>query len=170
MVLSGSRCVPISSCGCQYNGRYYEPNQSWYDEKCTTHCRCDQELGMTVCQSTSCKKSETCMVADGKRGCFPTHYTTCKVLGNLHYTTFDKVRFNFTKTCIYQLVKVTSVDPSLVKFIIKVQNERRGNIAVAFTKEVTLEVYNKTITVSRDFPRRIKVRSFEVEEITHVPL
>ncbi|XP_072283431.1 IgGFc-binding protein-like [Pyxicephalus adspersus] len=156
-VLSGGKCVPISNCGCQYNGRYYEPNQSWYDEKCTVLCKCDPGLGMVVCQPTSCKKSETCMVVEGKRGCFPTEYTTCTATGDLHYTTFDKHRFTFMKTCIYQLVKVTSDDPSLVKFNIKVQNEHRGNRAVAFTKDVTLEVYNKSITVSRDFPRKIKV-------------
>ncbi|XP_077312503.1 IgGFc-binding protein-like [Lithobates pipiens] len=157
MVLSGDKCVPVSSCGCQYNGRYYEPNQSWYDEKCTVLCKCDPGLGMTVCQPTSCKKSEKCMVADGKRGCYPTQYTTCTVSGDLHYTTFDKLRFSLTKTCIYQLVKVTSDDPSLVKFAIKVQNEHRGNRAVAFTKAVTLEVYNKTITISKEFPMKIKV-------------
>lgn len=98
------------------------------------------------------------MVVDGKRGCYPTQYTTCTVSGDLHYTTFDKLRFSFTKTCIYQLVKVTSDDPSLVKFAIKVQNEHRGNRAVAFTKAVTLEVYNKTITISKEFPMKIKVR------------
>ncbi|XP_018426234.1 PREDICTED: IgGFc-binding protein-like [Nanorana parkeri] len=157
MLLSGGKCVPISSCGCQYNGRYYEPNQSWYDEKCTLLCKCDPALGMPVCQPTSCKKSEMCMVADGKRGCYPTQYRTCIVSGDLHYTTFDKMRFNFMKTCIYQLVKVTSDDPSLVKFTMKVQNEHRGNRAVAFTKDVTLEAYNKTITVSKDTPRKIKV-------------
>ncbi|KAM5132323.1 IgGFc-binding protein-like [Mantella aurantiaca] len=155
-VLSGGTCVPVSSCGCQYNGRYYEPNQSWYDEKCTTLCTCDPGLGMTVCQPTSCKASEMCTVTNGKRGCYPTEYSTCTASGgDVQYTTFDKMRFNLKKTCSYHMVKVTSDDPSLVNFNIMVQNEHRGNRAVASTKDMTLEVYNKTITI--DNKSKLKV-------------
>ncbi|KAM9299516.1 IgGFc-binding protein-like [Gastrophryne carolinensis] len=157
MLLSGGKCVPISDCGCQYNGRYYDANQSWYDEKCTQFCRCDPILGMVVCQKTNCKKSETCMVSDGKRGCYPTQYSTCSVSGDIHYTTFDKRQFDFAGTCTYQLVKVTSVDPSLPTFTISVHNNRRGNTAFAYIEDVSLEAYNKTITINHQFPQRIKV-------------
>ncbi|XP_075697037.1 IgGFc-binding protein-like [Rhinoderma darwinii] len=157
MVLSGDKCVPISNCGCQYNGRYYDPNQSWYNEKCSVLCKCDSTLGIVVCEETKCKQSETCMITNGIRGCYPDKYSTCTASGDPHYTTFDKKKIDFMGTCVYQLVGVTSKDPSLTQFTIKVQNDRRGNKAVSFTKDVIFEVYNKTITMSKDHPKKIKV-------------
>ncbi|XP_075046014.1 IgGFc-binding protein-like [Mixophyes fleayi] len=157
MVLSGDKCVPLSSCGCQYNGRYYEPNQSWYDEKCTVLCKCDPAVGVVVCQQVKCKDSESCMVVNGIRGCYPTEYATCTASGDPHYVTFDIKRFDYMGTCIYRMVEVTSSDLSLTPFNISVQNDHRGNKAVSFTKDVILEVYDITVTMSRDYPQQIKV-------------
>ncbi|XP_068097894.1 IgGFc-binding protein-like [Hyperolius riggenbachi] len=157
MVLSGGKCVPLSSCGCQYNGRYYEPNESWYEDKCTMLCQCDPQLGMVACQPTSCKKSETCTVADGKRGCFPTQYSMCIASGDLHYQTFDNKRFNSFGTCTYQMAKVTSDDQSLVNFTINVQNGHRGNKGVVTTNNVMLNTYGQDIELSKDFSPKIKV-------------
>lgn len=155
MVLSGDKCVPVSSCGCTHNGRYYEPNQSWYDEKCSTLCQCESGLGKVVCQPNKCKITETCTVVNGIRGCHPKAFSTCTTHGDPHHETFDKKRFSFMGACIYQLVDVT--DPSLTHFSITVENEKRGNAAVSFTKSVTLELDNHTMTMSRDHPQQIMV-------------
>ncbi|XP_073426567.1 IgGFc-binding protein-like [Dendrobates tinctorius] len=163
MVLSGDQCVAISSCGCQYNGRYYDPDQSWYNEKCSVQCKCDSVLGIVVCKETKCKESETCSMSNGVRGCYPRKYTMCIASGDPHYTTFDKRKIDFMGTCIYQLVGVKSPDPSLSNFTVKVQNEHRGNKAVSFTKDVILEVNNITITMSKDHPKKIKVSGVIVE-------
>lgn len=160
MVLSGDKCVPITSCGCQYNNQYYKPNQSWYDEQCAVLCKCDPILGTIDCQPTSCKETETCMLVNGVQGCYPTEYSTCTSSGDPHYWTFDGKRYPFMGSCVYQLVKVTSRDSSLIPFTINVVNDHRGNKAVSFTKDVIMEVYNKTITMSKDYPRQIKVNTW----------
>ncbi|XP_063798275.1 IgGFc-binding protein [Pseudophryne corroboree] len=156
MVLSVNKCVPISNCGCQQNGHYYEPNQSWYDEKCTRVCKCEPLLGKVTCQSASCKDSEKCMVANGIRGCYPTKNSTCIASGD-QYKTFDNKRFPYVGTCIYEMVNVIPNNSSLTPFTVSIQNDQRGNKAISFTKDVTLKVYGKTITISRDYPQQIQV-------------
>ncbi|XP_075462272.1 IgGFc-binding protein-like [Ascaphus truei] len=163
-VLSVDKCVPIKSCGCKYNGQYYQPDQEfWSDENCQGRCKCDPSLGIVECRKSSCKSSEKCMVVNGIRGCYPTKYSTCMASGDPHYTTFDGKRFDFMGTCIYRLVGVTSNDSTLTHFTVNVQNNHRGNKAVSFTKDVTLEVYNQTITMSKDNPQKIKVNGISTE-------
>lgn len=60
-------------------------------------------------------------------------------------------------TCIYQMVGVCSMDPTLTPFVVTVENNNRDNNAVPFTKVVTLEVYNMTMSLSQDYPRKIQV-------------
>ncbi|KAM4703003.1 IgGFc-binding protein-like [Rhinophrynus dorsalis] len=163
-VLSVDKCVPISDCGCQYNGQYYQPNQEfWSDIKCNEHCKCDTSLGMVICHQTSCKSSEVCTVVNGKLGCYPTKYTTCIASGDRHYKTYDGKRFDFMGTCIYQLVAVTSNDSTLTHFTVNIQKENRGNKAVSYTKDVILEVHNQTIIMSKDFPHKLKVNGILTE-------
>ncbi|KAE8594554.1 hypothetical protein XENTR_v10019689 [Xenopus tropicalis] len=163
-VLSVDKCVPISSCGCHFKGQYYEPHQEfWADDKCSGLCKCDPILGMVVCQQARCKASESCGVVNGRRGCYPIKYSTCTASNDPHYTTFDQHRFNFMGTCIYQMAGVVSNDSTLTSFTVNVQNDNRGNKAVSFTKDVLFEVYNYTITMSKDFPKKIKVNGILTE-------
>ncbi|XP_053124186.1 IgGFc-binding protein-like isoform X2 [Hemicordylus capensis] len=156
-VLSADKCVPVGSCGCTYNGLYYKPEEEfWADENCGSRCRCDPSLGMVVCQPASCKASERCSTVDGIRGCHPIGYTTCTATGDHHYTTFDGKRYDFTGTCIYQLVGLCSRDPTLAPFTIKIQNNQ-GSKTMPFSSMVTLEVYNRTITISQKHPYTIQV-------------
>ncbi|CAH2318248.1 c-binding -like [Pelobates cultripes] len=157
-VLSADKCVPVASCGCNYNGAYYQPNQEfWSDDNCHVLCKCDPTLGMVTCKETSCKASERCMVVNGVRGCQPISYSTCSASGDPHYTTFDGKRFDFMGTCVYQLVGVTSSDASLTRFTVNVQNNNRGNKAVSYTKVVSVDIYGMTLTLSLDYPRRILI-------------
>ncbi|KAM4652253.1 IgGFc-binding protein-like [Discoglossus pictus] len=157
-VISVDKCVPANNCGCNYKGLYYQPNQVfWPDDKCKVRCKCDPELGMVVCNEADCKASEKCTVINGINGCHPSNYSTCIASGDPHYTTFDGKRFDFMGTCIYQFVGVCSSDPSLMPFQVKIQNEQRGKKSVSYTKALTLEVYNQSITLNKDYPQQILV-------------
>uniref|UniRef100_A0A8C8S225 IgGFc-binding protein n=1 Tax=Pelusios castaneus TaxID=367368 RepID=A0A8C8S225_9SAUR len=157
-VLSVDKCVPVGSCGCDYNGRYYKPNEEfWDDENCHFRCRCDPSLGTVVCKETSCKAKERCSVVNGVRGCHAIGYSTCIGTGDPHYTTFDGKKYDFMGTCIYQFAALCSEDPTFTPFNVKVENNNRGSKTVSFTKTVILEVYNVTISLSQDHPRKIKV-------------
>ncbi|KAM6428800.1 IgGFc-binding protein-like isoform 2-T4 [Liasis olivaceus] len=156
-VLSVDRCVPMGSCGCTYNDHYYKPDQEfWDDESCTSHCKCDPRMGMVVCKPASCKASERCRIVNGIRGCHAISAATCRVMGNHHYATFDGQRYDFTGTCVYQLVGFCTNDPTLTPFIIKIQNSQ-GKKMLPFSSVIILEVYNMTITISHKHPHTIQV-------------
>lgn len=157
-VLSTDACVPVGSCGCTYNGFYYKPGEEfWADEACSSHCACDAALGIVVCKPASCKANERCTVENGVRACRPINFATCSASGDPHYTTFDGKRYDFMGTCIYQLTGYHSNDPTLVPFTVSVENNNRGNKKVSYTKVVTLDVYNITIVLSQQHPRKIQV-------------
>ncbi|XP_067316854.1 IgGFc-binding protein-like [Anolis sagrei] len=156
-VLSTDKCVPVESCGCTHDGLYYKPNEEfWADENCRSYCHCDPKLGMVVCQPSNCKASERCTTVDGIRGCHPTSYATCTATGDHHYTTFDGKRYDFSGTCIYQLVGLCSRDVTLIPFMIKIQNSQ-GSKAMPFFSEITLEVYDRIIKISQKHPNILQV-------------
>eukprot|EP00061_Rhincodon_typus_P003543 g20342.t1 len=103
-VLMGDKCEPASSCGCEHQGRFYRPGeQFWADERCQVRCRCDHALGMVVCEEAQCGATEMCQMVDGVRDCFPASESVCVVSGNLHHKTFDGVRYQLSRGCVYRL-------------------------------------------------------------------
>ncbi|XP_029360767.1 IgGFc-binding protein-like [Echeneis naucrates] len=161
LVMSGERCVPVSSCGCQYKGNYYPPAITfWGDGTCSSRCQCLK--GKASCKPFACKKTEYCGLKGGIRDCYPTTYATCRGSGDPHYTSFDNRRFDFQGTCTYILSQNTKgSDQDLIPFQVLVQNENRGrNKAVSFTKSVSLKIFgNITISMSRANPGKILVNS-----------
>uniref|UniRef100_A0A8C3KY79 VWFD domain-containing protein n=1 Tax=Chrysolophus pictus TaxID=9089 RepID=A0A8C3KY79_CHRPC len=163
-VLSGAQCVPTSSCGCTHDGLYHPPGEEfWADELCHSRCRCDAALGMVVCKEGSCKAGEQCRVEKGVRQCVATERFVCVATGDPHYTTFDGRRYDFMGTCVYQFAALCSPDPTLVPFVVTVQNNHRGSQVVSYTKEVTLKVYNVTLSLSQAEPKKLKVNGILVD-------
>nr|XP_033770388.1 IgGFc-binding protein-like isoform X2 [Geotrypetes seraphini] len=157
-VFSVDKCVPVGNCGCTYKDTYYKPGDAfWTDDTCNVYCNCDLSSGKLECKKATCKATERCLVMDGIRGCHSLSYSTCSISGNLHYTTFDGKRYDFTGDCIYQLVGVASLNPTLIPFSVQVQNSHQWSNAVSITKVVTFEVYGMTITMSTDYPQWIQV-------------
>lgn len=158
-VLSGGQCVAAADCGCTRDGRYYQAGEEfWDDETCHSRCRCDPVLGMVVCKEASCKAGEQCAVVKGVRRCVAKARSICVATGDPHYTTFDGRRYDFMGTCVYQFAALCSEDPTLVPFVVTVENNNRGSRVVSYTKEVTLKVYNMTLSLSQADPQKLKVR------------
>ncbi|XP_075184095.1 IgGFc-binding protein-like [Anomaloglossus baeobatrachus] len=158
-VSSAGQCIDVASCGCIYRDHYYKPNEVfWSDDKCNVRCHCDPILGQVVCTEDKCKDTERCLLKNGVRDCYPVSFSTCVSTGDPHYTTFDGQKYNFMGTCTYQLTGLCPLmDPNLTPFQVTVQNERRGSKTASYTKSVTLEVYNQTITLTRDHPQKVLV-------------
>uniref|UniRef100_A0A8C5DKG4 IgGFc-binding protein-like n=1 Tax=Gouania willdenowi TaxID=441366 RepID=A0A8C5DKG4_GOUWI len=155
-VLSAGVCVPTKTCGCSYQGRYYEPGQHfWADETCGRLCECETTQGMVICHKASCSANEKCTMVDGVRACQPISYATCTASGDPHYHTFDGHRFDFQGTCVYQLVKLCSQQAGLEPFEVTVQNDNRGSKRVSYTKTVTVTAYGVILIISRNHPNKV---------------
>ncbi|KAJ6663859.1 hypothetical protein lerEdw1_009939 [Lerista edwardsae] len=155
---SSDQCVPMETCTCTHNGRIYAAGKEfWADEACLSRCRCDPELGRVVCLEGSCEANQKCLLSKGVWDCHAIGYSTCTVSGALHYTTFDGRRYDFAETCAYQMVGVCLREPTLTLFVVMVENHNRGTAAMPITKAVTLQVYNMTVSLSQDYPRKIQV-------------
>ncbi|NXY78980.1 FCGBP protein, partial [Glareola pratincola] len=135
----------------------------WADETCQSRCRCDPDLGMVVCKEAGCKLGETCAMVKGVRRCVAKSHSTCVATGDPHYTTFDGRRYDFMGTCVYQLAALCSDDPTLVPFNVTVENNNRGSRVVSYTKEVTLNAYNMTLSLSQAHPQKLKVNGILVD-------
>ncbi|XP_020671291.3 IgGFc-binding protein [Pogona vitticeps] len=162
-VLSDETCIPAMSCGCTYKGVSYKAGEEfWGDEDCHTLCRCEPRLGRAVCMKSSCKGKKKCTMLNGIRGCHDVTYSTCIASGDPHYLTFDGKKYDFMGSCVYQMAGVCIEHPNLTPFLVTVENNNRGSKAVSFTKVVTLVVYNMTISLSQQYPRKVQVNGVSV--------
>lgn len=162
-ILSGQTCVPQAECGCFYQGRYYNQHQMFYvHEQCLELCRCG-ENGTVSCQTSSCGPGEACRVVNGVLGCHPVSYGRCVATGDPHYFSFDGRRFDFQGACAYTLAKVCDqIGGRLINFSVDTTNEQIGNIGVSVIKNVTVTVYNLTITIRRGERWRVIVSIYLV--------
>lgn len=166
-VLSGSRCVPASQCGCTYEGRYIPAGESfWADKDCRKRCKCVAGSRRVECQNKGCGAGTKCQVVEGIRKCQAVSYSTCQATGDPHYKTFDKRKFDFQGTCVYQLVALCSKNPDLVPFEVLVQNNNRGNKVVSYTKLVEIKVYSISIIISMTHIGMVMVNN----ELVNLPI
>ncbi|XP_061919145.1 IgGFc-binding protein isoform X2 [Entelurus aequoreus] len=102
-LLDGDTCVHPSQCGCNYDGRRYRSNETfWADDSCTRQCICDPNTHKVFCRVAYCGAEEYCDLQDGLRSCVNHDYQMCAYTGN-HIRTFDQHNYDFHGTCQYQL-------------------------------------------------------------------
>ncbi|XP_061452964.1 IgGFc-binding protein-like [Rhineura floridana] len=101
------------------------------------------------CSSTQCRKKETCQIMNGQPVCLAQSTATCWSLGDPHYHTFDKRKYNFMGTCTYTLAKTCRSDTTLPAFHITAKNENQGRQSVSFVGLVMVQVYGYDISVAR---------------------
>uniref|UniRef100_A0A3Q2CH05 Fc gamma binding protein n=2 Tax=Cyprinodon variegatus TaxID=28743 RepID=A0A3Q2CH05_CYPVA len=166
-VLSGDKCVPTANCGCTYEGRYVPAGETfWADQHCKRSCKCVPGSRQIECHDTGCGAGQQCKVVNGIRKCQSVSYSTCHATGDPHYVTFDKMRFDFQGTCVYQLAALCSKNPELVPFEVLVQNEHRGSKVVSFTKLVQINVYSTRIIITKTQKGLIMIN----DELVNLPV
>ncbi|XP_041082055.1 IgGFc-binding protein-like [Polyodon spathula] len=103
-VFDGDRCVPASSCGCVYDGRYIKFTEKLYSRDCRESCWCHPAGGL-VCESVACGAEESCLVRRGVRGCFGKE-SMCQLIQGSRLLSFDGMSGVLRTGAPYELVSL----------------------------------------------------------------
>ncbi|XP_019614795.1 PREDICTED: IgGFc-binding protein-like [Branchiostoma belcheri] len=149
-VLSGARCVPLSSCGCVKDGNLYEKNEVWTsgNERCT--CLPNKNI---KCERVT-EPPPVNPVCLGNLRC-PGRPGQCKAWGDPHYITFDNRRHDFQGTCKYVLVRHAD-------FTVAVRNVHRPGKSqrVSFCDHVEVNVHNYEIQIRSGTGKEVLVNGY----------
>ncbi|XP_054455493.1 alpha-tectorin-like [Anoplopoma fimbria] len=165
---SGTRCVPVESCGCQYDGFYYNAGESFWTEGCSQRCECHAPNDLR-CSAASCTPAQQCTIRNGELGCFDD-MSTCTVWGDPHYISFDGALAHFQGTCSYIIAESVSNGTNETQFQVVATNNHRGNNRVSFVSAVDVYLSNQPESVHvRIGPnKRVQVNGSEVSLPTTV--
>ncbi|XP_075183389.1 alpha-tectorin [Anomaloglossus baeobatrachus] len=160
--LLGTRCVPRSECGCNFDGRQVSTNETfWIDLDCKSLCYCNGSDNSVYCESMPCKDEEYCMEDNGLFYCQPRTDASCIVSGYGHYLTFDGLPFDFQSSC--SLILCTTVTNSkadtVPRFTVTAKNEDRDASLALWVKQVEVEVYNFNIVIYRAYKHTVLVNN-----------
>ncbi|KAL2079742.1 hypothetical protein ACEWY4_025486 [Coilia grayii] len=137
-VLSGDKCIRNDSCGCEFNGLYYESGEEFYSKDCKQKCRCNSPN--IACEATECPPMQQCGVQGGVVGCYP--------VGDPHYNTFDDKFYSFMGTCTYTLAR-TCKNHTGPWFSVEGKNEERGVAGVSYLRKLYVTVNGVTVTMMK---------------------
>ncbi|KAM9837942.1 alpha-tectorin-like [Aulostomus maculatus] len=138
---SGTRCVPVERCGCQFDGFYYDAGESFWTDGCSQQCECHAPNDLR-CSPASCSPAQECTIKNGQLGCFGT-MSTCTVWGDPHYVSFDGALAHFQGTCSYIVTESVSHGTNETQFQVVATNNHRGNNRVSFVSAVDIYLSNE---------------------------
>ncbi|XP_026018806.1 alpha-tectorin-like isoform X1 [Astatotilapia calliptera] len=159
---SGTSCVPVERCGCQYNGFYYNAGESFWTDGCSQRCECHAPNDLR-CSASSCTPAQQCSIRDGQLGCYDA-MSTCTVWGDPHYITFDGAVAHFQGTCSYIITESTNHGTNETQFQVIATNNHRGNNRVSFVSAVDIYLSNhpESVHIRIGPNKRVTVNSGEV--------
>ncbi|XP_071757273.2 alpha-tectorin [Centroberyx gerrardi] len=160
---SGGSCVPVESCGCQYDGFYYDIGEAFWTQDCSERCECYAPNDLR-CSSTSCTSTQQCTIRNGQLGCFDA-WSTCTVWGDPHYFTFDGAQAHFQGTCSYIITESVGRSTDETQFRVVATNNHRGdNFRVSFVSAVDVYLSNQaeSVIVRLGPNKRVKVNGTAV--------
>ncbi|XP_030611107.1 IgGFc-binding protein [Archocentrus centrarchus] len=166
-ILNGDQCVPPTSCGCYYQGRYHQAGEQFWDgEQCLSLCTCNGVTGNVHCIPNSCGPQESCRVVEGEFGCHPNPHGTCSASGDPHYITFDRKAYDFQGTCRYVLATLCNATDGLNHFSVEAKNEPLNGLTLSIVAEVFVNVWGYQVHMSRDRRGLVQVNG----EIRNLPV
>ncbi|CAH2247940.1 c-binding -like [Pelobates cultripes] len=146
-VLSGSTCVPVSDCGCLYNGKYYQKGDIFWQGECDGQCKCVGNNHVD-CNDKTCEHDEICKVQGGNLGCYKADATICHIHGDPHYITFDGKLYHFQGACTYTTVETCK--NSSVNFSVTTRNEHRGSLAWTALNSVAVSIGDLHVILAKN--------------------
>lgn len=158
-MLSGSKCVPHTNCGCLHQDAYYLPKENfWTNGQCQEKCVCQPSSKTVMCAQSHCKDGEVCKLLNGNLGCHMEEPGMCIAKGDPHYTTFDGRNFDVYGNCTYLLTSHCPTWGDLDDFSVEVQNQMRASTNVS-SWHVKMAVSGYSIEMSNNWSNRVMVCS-----------
>ncbi|XP_076136860.1 IgGFc-binding protein-like isoform X2 [Alosa pseudoharengus] len=177
----GGECRPLGKCGCEVDGRYYKSGETVIDEDCQEKCTCVD--GVFSCENTKCTVKQVCDIREGVRNCHQVDpceakncreketcvkngsdvhcvamsSSTCRIVGDPHYQSFDGKLFSYQGSCTYTLVQTTGLDKTLTPFSIVTKTEMESKHRGAYLKTVTVNMEGVQIVVVYGDPGKVQV-------------
>ncbi|XP_062394660.1 IgGFc-binding protein-like [Sardina pilchardus] len=177
----GGECKPLGKCGCVVDGRTYKSGETVVSEDCLQKCTCVD--GVFSCENTNeCATEQVCAIREGLRNCYQVDpckakecrekemcvkigtnvqcvaesRSTCQIIGDPHYQSFDGKLFSYQGSCTYTLVQTTGQDSTLTPFSIVTKTELESKHG-SYLKTVTINMEGVQIVVVYGDPDKVLV-------------